>query len=163
MNTSPAPQMVGESGLKQEFNIAAEIRNLFSLATFITLDPGMDNAVSEGLEDAIQRYGEQALREIKDVILNEETKSAIAMEVLQYIGNAESNTWRDARRSMLEQCLLKSRSAWVRDGAGLGLASLDDPRSIPVLKSAIAKETSKALKSDLTLVLDQLQATLQES
>lgn len=140
-----------------------EVERLFSLATFITLDPGMDNAFSEGLEDVIQHHGEQALQVIEDVILNEETKSAIAMEALQYVGNAESNTWLEARRSMLERCLLKSRSAWVRDGAGLGLASLDDPRSIPVLKKAISKERSRALKSDLTLVLEQLQATLQES
>ena len=163
MNMNSAPQIVGEPGLKQEIDIAAEIRNLFSLATFITLEPGMSNSFSEGLEEVIEKYGELALSEIQILILNGETKSGIAMEALQYVGNAESNTWHDARRLMLERCLLRSRSAWVRDGAGLGLASLDDPRSIPVLQEAILRETSRALKSDLNLVLNQLQATLQES
>ena len=163
MKTNPAPPIVGETDLKQESEITAEIRNLFSLATFIALEPGMTNSFSEGLEEVIEKYGEPALREIQDLILNEETKSAIAMEALQYIGRTDSETWKNERRKILENCLLNSDSAWARDGAGLGLASLDDPRSIPVLQAAISKETSKALKQDLYLVLDQLQDTLRES
>ena len=139
MKTNPAPPIVGETDLKQESDIAAEIRNLFSLATFIALEPGMTNSFSEGLEEVIEKYGEPALRGIQDIILNEETKSAIAMEALQYIGRSDSETWKNERRKTLENCLLNSRSAWVRDGAGLGLASLDDPRSIPVLQAAISK------------------------
>ena len=163
MKTNPAPPIVGETDLEQESEIAAEIRNLFSLATFIALEPGMTNSFSEGLEEVIEKYGEPALRETQDIILNEETKSAIAMEALQYIGRTDSETWKNERRKILENCLLNSGSAWVRDGAGLGLASLDDPGSIPVLQAAISKETSKALKQDLYLVLDQLQDTLRES
>ena len=147
----------------QSRKIAEEINNLFSLATFLDLEPGMINEFSEGLEESIERHGEEALSAIEDLILGEKTKSSIAMEALQYVGNTDSKEWDNERRIMLERCLLNSRSAWVRDGAGLGLASLDDTRSIPVLKVAISKETSKALKGDLTLVLDQLQDTLLES
>ena len=163
MKTNPAPPIVGETDLKQESDIAAEIRNLFSLATFISLEPGMTNSFSEGLEEVIEKYGEPALREIQDIILNEETKSAIAMEALQYIGRTDSETWKNERRKILENCLLNSRSAWVRDGAGLGLASLDDPRSIETLEQAIDKEPSNVLKEDLGLVLEQLRNTLSES
>lgn len=163
MKTNPAPPIVGETDLKQESDIAAEIRNLFSLATFISLEPGMTNSFSEGLEEVIEKYGEPALRETQDIILNEETKSAIAMEALQYIGRTDSETWKNERRKILENCLLNSRSAWVRDGAGLGLASLDDPRSIETLEQAIDKEPSNVLKEDLGLVLEQLRNTLSES
>ena len=163
MKTNPAPPIVGETDLKQESEIAAEIRNLFSLATFISLEPGMTNSFSEGLEEVIEKYGEPALRETQDIILNEETKSAIAMEALQYIGRTDSETWKNERRKILENCLLNSRSAWVRDGAGLGLASLDDPRSIETLEQAIDKEPSNVLKEDLGLVLEQLRNTLSES
>lgn len=163
MNTNPAPQMVGEPSLKQEIDIAAEIKNLFSLATFISLEPGMTNSFSEGLEEAIEKYGELALREIQHIILSKETASSIALEALKYVGNSDSKVWHDERRSMLETCLRKSRSAWVRDGAGLGLSFLDDPRSIPELEKAIERESSEALKEDLQLVLDQLQRTALES
>ena len=139
-----------------------EVRDLFSLATFIDLEPGMTNEFSEGLEDAIERVGEHALNAIEDIVLDRKTKSSIAMEALQYIGYTDSQKWHDERRRMLERCLLRSRSAWVRDGAGLGIASLDDPKSIPALEKAILNETSGALKEDLTLVLHQLRDTLRE-
>lgn len=142
--------------------VEIEVSQLFSLATFIDLEPGMANEFSEGLEQAIERYGEKALQAIEDVILSKKTKTAIAMEALQYIGHTESRKWHDERRKTLERCLLESASAWVRDGAGLGLASLDDPKSIPALESAILNETSSALKEDLTLVLHQLYDTLRE-
>lgn len=139
-----------------------EVDRLFSLATFIDLEPGMTNEFQEGLEEAVEKYGELALGAVESLILNEETKSSIAMEAMQYIGYTDSQKWHDERRRMLERCLLRSRSAWVRDGAGLGLASLDNPKSIPALEKAILNETSGALKEDLTLVLHQLRDTLRE-
>jgi len=143
--------------------VEIEVTQLFSLATFIDLEPGMTNEFSDGLEEAIERYGEKALRAIEDVILSKKTNTAIAMEALQCIGHTESRKWHDERRKMLERCLLESPSAWVRDGAGLGIASLDNPESIIALKRAIRKEDSIALKDDLTMVLNQLQDTLLES
>ncbi len=143
--------------------IEAELSSLFSLATYIDLEPGMDNAFSLGLEALIERCGEPALAEIRTIILEERTNASIAMEALQYIGRMDSNRWKTERRKLLEQCLLRSLSAWVRDGAGLGLASLDDPRSIRAVKTAIAKESSNMLKKDLESVLDQLEKTRSES
>lgn len=152
----PEPERI--QSLLKSSRIETEIRNLFAMAKHIDIEPGFSNAFSEGLEQAIAEYGEPALHEITKVILSERTKSSIAMEALQYVGHAESRTFLDARRNMLERCLLQSRSAWVRDGAGLGIASLNDCRSIDALEKAIENETSEALKEDLTLVLDQLQA-----
>lgn len=139
--------------------IVEEVANLFALATHISLEPGFSNSFSEGLEQVIVEYGEPALHEIAELILGKKTKSSIAMEALQYVGRAESRTYLNARRNMLERCLLESDSAWVRDGAGLGIASINDSRSISAIKKAIRRETSEALKEDLNLVLDQLQAT----
>jgi hypothetical protein len=140
-----------------------EVDRLFSHATFIDLEPGMTNEFQEGLEEAIENYGELALKAVESLVVNEKTQSSIAMEAMQYIGYTDSEKWHDERRKTLERCLDKSRSAWVRDGAGLGLASLDDPKSIPALEKAILNETSGALKEDLKMVLNQLQDTLLES
>lgn len=144
---------------RKSSQIDEEIANLFSLATHISLEPGFSNAFSEGLEQAIVEDGEPVLHEIAELILGKKTKSSIAMEALQYVGYAESRTYLNARRKMLERCLLESDSAWVRDGAGLGIASINDSRSISALKKAIRRESSEALKEDLNLVLKQLQAT----
>lgn len=139
--------------------IDEEIQRLFSLATLIDLEPGMDNEFSIGLEDAIERGGKPALQAIERLVLTETVPSSIAMDALEYIGDTDSDKYRSERREMLERCLLNSNSAWVRDGAGLGIAALDDPLSLPVLEIAIARESSKALKSDLGLVREQLIAT----
>ncbi|MCY4020737.1 MAG: HEAT repeat domain-containing protein [Chloroflexi bacterium] len=162
MNTNPAPQMVGEPSLKQEIDIAAEIRNLFSLATFITLEPGMTNSFSEGLEEAIEKYGELALREIQELVVGEVIPFTIAAEALRYIGNTESIRFVSKRRELLEVCLLQSRFMLVRDGAAAGLSYLDDPRSIPSLQRAIEREPHAELKNDLIEVLSLLQGTSAE-
>ena len=141
-------------------SVKNEIERLFSLATFIDLEPGMSNSFSEGLEYIVEQQGNQALDAIKRIILDEETASSIALEALKYVGNMDSPRWHEERRLMLEECLLNSRSAWVKDGAGLGLSFLDNPRSIPAIERAITKESSKALKEDLKLVLNQLTLTL---
>jgi len=144
-------------------HISAEIRHLFSLATFIDLEPGMSNEFSEGLDHAIEHYGKQALRAIEDIVLSGKTKSAIAMEALQYVGSTDSSLWHNERRKTLERCLLESASAWVRDGAGLGLASLDDPRSLQSVELAILNEPSEVLKDNLMLVRDQLLDSMLDS
>ena len=163
MKKAPDLVMLGGTSLRHKDDIPAEIKNLFALATFISLEPGMTNSFSEGLEAVIEEYGKPALRGIQDIILNDETASSIAMEALKYVGNTDSTTWHNERRLMIETCLKESRSAWVRDGAGLGLSFLDDPRSIPALEEAIGNESSEALKEDLVQVLDQLKRTASES
>ena len=143
-------------------NISVFVKRLFSMAENITFEVGMDNQFSEDLERAIEAIGAPILVEIKRIILNEESSLTVAAETMRYIGNTESPTYRAERRELLETCLLNSRFAWVRDGAGLGLASLDDPQSIPALEIAIAKESNQELKEDLLQVLEQLEETLLE-
>ena len=143
-------------------NISVFVKRLFSMAENITFEVGMANQFSEDLERAIEVMGVPILVEIKRIILNEESSLTVAAETMRYIGNIESPRYRAERRELLETCLLNSRFAWVRDGAGLGLASLDDPQSIPALEIAIAKESNQELKEDLLQVLEQLKETLLE-
>ncbi|MDE2748338.1 MAG: hypothetical protein OXI34_05200 [Chloroflexota bacterium] len=157
---SSTPTLDYHSSDVEAQSVKNEVERLFSLATFIDLEPGMANEFSDGLEQVVERHGTKALDAIKRMILDEETASSIAMEALKYIGNADSVSWHDERRLMLEDCLRRSHSAWVRDGAGLGLSSLDNPRSIPAIERAVTNESSKALKEDLELVLKQLKRTI---
>ena len=58
--------LVGETLQK----VNSEIRALFSLATFLNLEPGMTNEFQKGLEQVIEKYGTAALAKIQDLILN---------------------------------------------------------------------------------------------
>ena len=96
----------------------------------------MTNEFSEGLEDAIERFGEQALNAIEDTILDRNTKSSIGMEALQYVGYTDLQSGMTSGEEQLSDAyslVLQHGFAMV---PGLGLASLDDPKSVPALEKA---------------------------
>jgi len=62
------------------------------------------------------------------------------------------------RRHLLERCL-SHPSHYVIDGAGLGLASMDDPAAIPALRAVINTLPSGIMKRGLEQVLEQMRAT----
>ena len=64
----------------------------------------------------------------------------------------------EVRLEVLGKCLAHP-SHYVRDGAGLGIASTDDPRGIFALRRAIEREHCPELREDLELVLAQLEET----
>ena len=78
-----------------------------------------------------------------------------------YINREIIRLSKQLHKDKLELCKkdLFSESHYVRDEAGLGLASLDDPIAIPEIQNAIAREKNKELKKDLELVLNQLEET----
>ena len=133
-----------------------EVERLFSLATNVDMETGMRNAFSDGLEEVIDKYGELALGNIQDLVIEEEIPFTIAAETLRYIGNIESGSYTEGRRKLLEACLLRSRFMLVRDGAAVGLSYIDDSRSIPALQRAIEQEPHTDLKNDLVEVLNLL-------
>ncbi|MCY3831988.1 MAG: hypothetical protein OXG85_03155 [Chloroflexi bacterium] len=142
--------------------VMTEVQRLFSLATFVDFESGMTNDFSDSLEEVIETFGEVALEHVQGFVLDEKIPFTIAAEVLRYIGNIESGRYVDARRNMLESCLLNSRYMLVRDGAAAGLSYIDDSRSISCLQRAIKRETHNELKKDLNEVLQLLQDTSAE-
>ena len=138
--------------------VKSVVNRLFSLARHMDIEPGMTNEFSDGLEEVIQKYGEQALGEIQSLILGEEIPFTIAGETLRYIGNIESTRFATERRELLEACLRESRFMLVRDGAAAGLSYIEDSRSVPALQHAIEQESHTDLKNDLIEVLSLLQS-----
>ncbi len=139
-----------------------EVERLFSLATFIDLEPGMTNDFSDGLAELIEKHGEFALREIQELAFGEAVPFTIVAEALRYLGNIESANYAEERRKLLEVCLLKSKYMLVRDGAAVGLSYIEDKKSIPCLLRAIEQESHSELKNDLIEVLSLLQDTSAE-
>lgn len=146
------------ASVEPESMIRQSLQHVLGLGKDIHFVDGMESPFSQGLIRLIQQYGNSVVEELGEMIFAEEINSAIAGEALRWVGQMQDTRTYTLRKWLLERCLLLD-SIYVKDGAILGLASLDDPRSITSLKYAIEHETNQMLKEDMLQVLDQLQDT----
>jgi hypothetical protein len=121
-------------------------------------EDGMENLFLTELGLLIKEHKSKAIEHITRIILHEKSTPEISGESLRLLGRIEDEESYEFRRWLLEQSLLNLSSLRVKDGAILGLASMDDKRTIPKLISAINKEKNIELKKDMELVLKQLES-----
>ena len=157
--TSPA-----SSTLTQDYpdTIDQEIELLFDRAKGEVFEDGMESEFSRGLVTYIKKYRNAAMEALERLILTEQVNAEIASETMRWLGHIDHLITYRHRLYLLERSLLNT-SPRVRDGAGLGLASLDDPHAIPYLKKAIEREQIQELCHDLEQVLTQLETTYSAS
>ena len=134
-----------------------------------TFEDGVESEFSIALIALVKEHKAEVLRILTSYVDDQYVNMEVFSEGLGWIGymddENELGIWKE-RRLFLEYCLLNSLWARVKDGAGLGLASMDDPASIPALRIAVNRESEPrwgpSLKENLQQVLDQLIET-QES
>lgn len=150
--------LVLNSTLPQEYSIKVEqeFERLLLAAKEETFEDGMESNFSKGLNSLIRKYGNAAIDILTRFILTEAINPEVASETLRWVGYIDHLASYQYRRWLLERTLFCS-SARVRDGAILGLASLDDPHAIPHLKRAIQRERYSELRRDMEQVLTQLE------
>lgn len=150
-----------ESSTTQQ-QISVELRaraeELFRGAAEIQFEDGMENEFSNGLISFIRQYGRSAVDSLTELILSESLSPSVSSEALRWLGDIDESSTYQRRLWLLEKSLACS-SPVVRDGAVLGLASLDDPHAIPYLQKARSTEIRKELRKDMDQVLEQLQET----
>lgn len=134
------------------------IKTLFKTATQYVFEDGMDNEFSKELTRLVKQYGDTVINEIACLILSGTTNVEVLSEALRSLGEIHHPQTRTYRLKLLDMGL-RSSSSWVRDGAVLGLASLDDPLAIPYLEKAIRQEPIEELREDMGKVLSQLERT----
>lgn len=139
-----------------------QFQNLFVDAREERFEDGMESRFSTNLLALLSQYGTPAFVALGNLIISNNVNIEAAAEACRWIGRIENPKTHSTRRAMLEGVLQGTRYARIRDGAALGLASLDDPISIPVLQKAIEKETVPELRHDLQEVLNQLIETQHE-
>ncbi len=139
-----------------------QISSLFDEAKRERFESGYKSNFARQIEVVIDYHGEKAINIIANLILTDGVNPDVADEALRWIGQMTNHITQRSRRDLLERCLLQSKSIFVRDGAGLGLASMDDPDALPALEIAIGKEGNQELKEDLQSVYDQLIDTQNE-
>lgn len=134
---------------------------LFALAKEEVFEDGMESEFSRSLVTLIEKYQDAALEVLTELIIGGNMNPEIASEALRWIGHIENPVTHRARLKLLEHGLF-SPSARIRDGAILGLASMDDPRAMRSLEQAIEDEEVPELHDDMMDVLEQLRDTLLE-
>lgn len=149
-------------GASTEFYEPSDALYLKTEAIFWTakgevFEDGMESEFSRKLSYFVKKYSADALEAITCLIVYEKVDSEIAGEALRWLGRVDHAESYEYRRWLLERSLSLS-STRVRDGAILGLASMDDRRAIPYLKIAIKKEQCSELKADMESVLEQLES-----
>lgn len=141
-----------EERLTQYFN-----RLVHEAADEVFVD-GMESAFSNGISMAVETYGDIAVYAIKDLISSDRVDAEAVGETLRQLGSKEDPRTHHSRLVVLMSNLW-SLDPRIRDAASIGLAALDDPAAIEHIRDAIDRELSPQLRRNLTLVLDQLQAT----
>jgi len=121
-------------------------------------EDGMESDFSRAIIQFVETYEGEALAMINNSCRALHRTNEVMGEALRWIGRMEHEPTYALRLGMLCECL-SSPSMLVRDGAGLGLSSLDDPRALPMLEQTIAAEQSPTLRRDLQQVADQLRET----
>lgn len=134
----------------------SKIGTIFWKAKEEVFEDGMESTFSQQLNSVIRKCGNDAVEAITCLIVYERVDSEVAGEALRWLGRIDHAESYQYRRWLLERSLSLSSSR-VRDGAVLGLASMDDKHAISYLKSAIEKEQCFELKADMKLVLEQLE------
>ena len=140
--------------------IDQKIEALFEAAKEQVFEDGMESEFSKELVSLVKKYGNAAMKVIADLIIYEKINAEVASEALRWLGRMDHPASYSYRLWLLERSL-RCSSARVRDGAVLGLASLDDPHAITHLKEAIQREECNELREDMEQVLAQLESTHQ--
>lgn len=140
-----------------ELELSRQIEPIFLRGKEERFEDGMESEFARSLAGVIESYNLLALVQIAKKVSEATSNLDVAGEALRLIGRLEDSRTRDVRRVMLELALSNSHPT-LRDAASLGLASIDDPRSIPALEKAVSLEQIAELREDMQSVVDQLRS-----
>lgn len=156
------PKEVGSSTIRRDYSkeLAEEIYSLFKASEEQNFEDGMETEFSKKLILLIKKYTDEAIEIITSIILYERVNAEVAAEALRWLGKMDHAPSYRFRLWLLERSL-GSLKARIRDGAILGLSSLNDPHAISYLKLAIEQEKCSELRKDMEQVLAQLESISQ--
>jgi hypothetical protein len=130
--------------------VGIRIDQLLNTSREMTFEEGLGTEFYSELESIIKLYGRDSILALYyRIIMSKQFDPEVATETLNRLGAIDcpdAETY-DLLRWLLEESL-KHPSPWVREGAIMGLSRLNDPKTIPSLKSAAEKEQRHLLKRD---------------
>lgn len=138
--------------------IGARVDRVFASAADETFEDGMESGFSRALVDLVMTHGAEAVAAIGDRVIGGALNPEAAGEALRWLGRLDPSIAHRQRLYVLEH-RLNAPSAYVVDGALLGLASMDDPDALPYLKLAAQQRTNPDQRRDFEQVISQLEET----
>lgn len=155
-----APIGVADEALAETVHaIRAEWTTAFVAAREEHFESGMESEFSRNLLALIARHGTMAVTSLLEFTRGSETFSEAASEALRWLGKIHDPETEAIRFWVLQHCLLNSPHSNVRDGAVLGLASMDNPGAIPNVERAFEAESNPLVRAGIKQLLDQLDST----
>lgn len=150
---SAADSVLWISGLP---SLSAAQSLLRSYADF-EFEDGMEDDFTPQLTELIHDNAPATIETIRHEITSGRLGPEFSWHILRRLGAIDDHASRQARLSLLQECLFHA-SRWIRDGAALGLAFLGDRSVIASLERAVARESIPDLKDDLSKALKHLAA-----
>jgi hypothetical protein len=151
----PGEHLVPESSTaqkRQPARVEESVQAAFRAAEDEVFEDGADSVFSEELSRLVRRYGAVSVSVVAHLLSSPRTNVEVAAQALRSLAEIKHSASHDQRLWLLETGL-EHASSWVRDGAALGLASLDDPAAIRALEEAIEREEVEELRQDMEKVL----------
>ena len=164
LTTSPRRRLDGEfaesgtAAFECDVEILDEVRRLFDEGAGEFFQDGLHSHFSHCLLNLLARNGGAALHAIAQYLASDAARDDVVSEALRWIADYQDPATMSERGRLLRRSLQKS-SPRVRDGAVLGLSTMDDPRAIPSLEEARRTESIHELRRLIDAVIEQLRAT----
>lgn len=117
---------------------------------------GMDSTLSLRVTSLVIKYDNAAVSALDHLLSADKVNAEISGEILRTLGSLDNGKSYFSRLRLLAD-QLKSSDPRIRDAASLGLASLDEPMSLPALREAHAVEKSELVQRNIGLVIAQLE------
>jgi hypothetical protein len=156
MVQSDAPASSSTKQVISSENIERELEQLFHEFRHEVFEDGIESDFSQRLLRMIETKGNMALLELNALLRSPSTPLTVSAEALRWLGQMRDRETHAYRRWILTD-LLEAPTILIRDGAIVGLLTLDDPSIKHSVRAALESEPSEQLRKDLSQLLDQLE------
>ncbi len=158
-STSPAIVAAADTSLRELApETKAQLDSILEGVREELIEDGIANTITRKLPQLVANHYRSVLPAIAALVDGSRTSSAVTAEILKEVGRLRDATSHFERRWLLEHALW-SRNPAARDGAGAGLAWLQDPAAAERVRAAAERETLPQLRADLEEVFRLLAAT----
>jgi len=141
----------------EETSLKKYIEAIFHYGTYEDLESGRDSIFSVRLENALKKYGNEAIDLIKEFIEENRFNVEILSYSLRIIGDFKNQQFIDKQLEILAFAL-KHPSPIIRDSSALGFIDLGYTGAIEFLKDAMKNEKYSMLKKDYEQAIYELGA-----
>jgi hypothetical protein len=121
-----------------EETVYQAVRSLFRSAYKKDLELGEESRFFAQLSSLLDSFGRAGVEMLHDFIVAGKVSEELAWQTLIFVGEVEHQATRPYRLELLSRSL-SSKSHWIRDGATLGLAAVDDVAAANSMETTLAE------------------------